>query len=112
MLRRVGYTAAVTLCCAFTTAWSAVPVRVATFNIEFFDPTDITQLNAARDILIRIGADVVCVMEIDTAADLAQLASAAGYPYSYLASDTTFDGRGARIQHPDVGDVSVACSLP
>ena len=37
------------------------------------------------------------------------------FPYRGAAPPSvtfTFDGRGARIQHPDVGDVSVACSLP
>ncbi len=64
-----------------------VDVRVATFNIEFFDADDATQLNAAADILMRLGPDVVCVQEIDTPSDLNALGNAAGYPYRVLAHD-------------------------
>jgi endonuclease/exonuclease/phosphatase family metal-dependent hydrolase len=67
-------------------AGADISVRIATFNIQNFDPTDATQFNAAVAILQRIGADVVCVQEIDNSTDLTQLASASGYPHAYLAS--------------------------
>ena len=63
-----------------------VEVRVATFNILFFDPDDPTQLNAVVAILDRVRPDVVCVQEFNAISDLAALATAAGYSYNYLAA--------------------------
>jgi exonuclease III len=74
------------LCLLGSTAWADVPVRVATFNIENFDPTNPTQFNAAVAILQRIGADVICLQEIASSTDLNTLAAAAGYPYRLTAS--------------------------
>ncbi len=71
-----------------------VTVRVATFNIENFDG-DTAQEDAAVDILLRVGADIVCVQEINNspASAFTDLADAAGYPFRFLASGTnTFDG--------------------
>ncbi len=71
-----------------------VRVRIATFNIENFDG-DSAQEDAAVDILLRVGADVVCLQEINNspANAFTDLADAAGYPFRYLATGTnTFDG--------------------
>ena len=64
----------------------AVPVRVATYNIENFSasPGD-PQFDAAVAVLQRIGADVVCLQEMNSGVSFVQLAQAAGYPYFYLA---------------------------
>ena len=67
-------------------AWGqTVTVRVATFNIEHFNSSNSQQLNAARDILIRVGADVVCVQEMSSSVDFFILAGAAGYAFGVIA---------------------------
>lgn len=75
-------------------SWADVSIRVATFNIENFDG-DPAQEAAAVDILLRVGADIVCVQEINNTPSSAfvDLAAAAGYSFRYLADGTnTFDG--------------------
>lgn len=76
-----------------TTASADVRIRVATFNIENFDG-DAAQEAAAVDILLRVGADVVCVQEINDTPSSAfiDLAAATGYPFRFLASGSnSFD---------------------
>ncbi|GJM26519.1 MAG: hypothetical protein DHS20C16_29340 [Phycisphaerae bacterium] len=71
-----------------------VRVRVATFNIETFNG-DPVQEAAAVDVLLRVGADIVCVQEINNSPSSAfvDLATAAGYSFRFLADSTnTFDG--------------------
>ena len=54
-----------------------VTVRVATWNIETVGAPGSVEYQAARDLLIRIGADVVALNEIASSADSANLASLA-----------------------------------
>lgn len=70
-------------------------MRVATWNIETIGAPGSAEYNAALDVLDRIGADVVGINEIATAADAADfvtLANAAGYPYTFVPTSNPFGG--------------------
>ncbi|HUU85888.1 MAG TPA: endonuclease/exonuclease/phosphatase family protein [Phycisphaerae bacterium] len=91
-----------------TALGEVVTVRVATFNIENFNSTSGPQFDAARDILLRVEADVVCVQEMGDATAFMTLATAAGYPdYRIIAYatgdiDTGTDWAGIMSKYPFV----------
>lgn len=85
-----------------------VPVRLATWNIETVGSASSTEYAAALDVLGRIGADVVALSEIASAADTAnleQLASDAGYPHLTYSSGAPFgsDRNAVLSRYPFVG---------
>jgi endonuclease/exonuclease/phosphatase family metal-dependent hydrolase len=89
-----------------TTLGDTVTVRVATFNIQNYDGSS-PQFEAARDVLVRVGADVVCLQEMGNASEFADLAAVAGYPFFVLASangdiDNNNDFAGVMSMHPFV----------
>ncbi len=95
-----------------TAASGQVQVRVATWNIENFDGADMAQFNAARDVLLRINADVVCVQEMDSLTAFNNLAAAAGYPFRVLASaagdiDTNPDWSGVMSKYALIDPVTL-----
>ncbi|MCK4659031.1 MAG: endonuclease/exonuclease/phosphatase family protein [Phycisphaerae bacterium] len=100
-----------------------IPVRVATFNIQFFDPYDPVQLEAAAAILSRVGAEVVVVQEISDEiylelladeVDLTPLGYPGGYPNTGFATGTnTSSGLHTGIMsiHPITAWTETARSL-
>lgn len=77
-----------TMAGASGTASAETGVRVATWNVEEVGEPGSSQYEAARDVLQRIGADVVAVNEVRDHADaecLGSLARASGYPHYYVA---------------------------
>ncbi|NOX57309.1 MAG: endonuclease/exonuclease/phosphatase family protein [Planctomycetes bacterium] len=94
-MSKIFVTLSLAVCFACTViARAEVRVRVGTLNIQTFNG-DPTQQAAAVAVLQRVGADVVCVQEIDNSPANAfdDLATAAGYPFRILASGSnTFDG--------------------
>ncbi|HJO23937.1 MAG: hypothetical protein QF890_02675 [Myxococcota bacterium] len=83
-------------------------IRIATWNIETVGSAGTTEYEAALDVLGRIGADVVALNEIASAADTAnleQLASEAGYPYLTYSSGAPFgsDRNAVLSRHAFVG---------
>ncbi len=91
MKRHLAGLPAACLLAVCTVAVADVQVRIATFNIENFKSSQ-AQFDAAAAILTRVGADVVCLNEINETADFNDLATAAGYSFKYLANGTgTFD---------------------
>jgi len=102
---RVLLVAAWTAPAAF--AGGGVTVRVATFNIQVFNGSDQNQYNAARDILLRVGPDVICLQEMANTSAFNSLAADAGYPYKVLASsagdiDSGADWAGVMSKFPFV----------
>lgn len=90
-------------------------VRVATFNIETMSGAG-SQFDAARDILIRVGADVVCVQEMADDGAFADLAGAAGYDYHYLANpngnvDLNADWAGVMSKYPFTNQYTATAAL-
>lgn len=74
-------------------AYADQVVRVVTWNVESIGEKGSTAYNAARDVLNRIGADVVAVQEIASQADhsnLLNLASELHYNYTTIAPGGPF----------------------
>lgn len=74
-------------------ASAATPVRVASWNVQAVGDPGSLQYDAALAILERIGADVVGINEVSSAADaakFAQLAVDAGYPYTVVPDSNPF----------------------
>ncbi len=87
-----------------------VSLRVATFNIENYDGSS-PQFEAARDILIRVDADVVFLQEIGSFSALQSLGTATGYSNIFLADpngdiDLGTDFSGVLSRFPLVGATS------
>lgn len=73
----------------------ALPVRVATYNIEFgTGEIGSAKYNAIRSILARIDADIVCFQELwpDTFSAWSNMATELGYPYSAIGQNAPFAG--------------------
>ncbi len=69
------------------------PVRIVTWNIESVGEPQSAQYDAAVSVLRRLGADVVAIQEINSAADtehFEQLAAELGYPYTFIAPESPF----------------------
>ncbi len=67
-----------------STSETVLTVRVATWNLETVGDLGTAEYDAALAVLARVGADVVAINEVGSAADVAnvtQLAADAGYPY-------------------------------
>jgi endonuclease/exonuclease/phosphatase family metal-dependent hydrolase len=74
-------------------AYAGKMVRVVTWNVETIGAKDSPAYYAARDVLNRIGADVVAVQEIASQADstnLLNLARDLGYNYTSIAPGGPF----------------------
>jgi chitodextrinase/exonuclease III len=56
-------------------ALASTPVRVATWNVETLGNPGDPEYEAALDVALRLGADVLCFNEIGSAADAASLAT-------------------------------------
>ena len=84
----------VLLLCLFSTlALADQTLRVVTWNVESIGAQGSAEYNAARDVLQRIGADVVAVQEIGSdadAANLLNLASDLHYNYATVATGGPF----------------------
>jgi endonuclease/exonuclease/phosphatase family metal-dependent hydrolase len=74
-------------------ALAAVPVRVATWNIETIGSPGSVEFEAAVDVASRLSAEVLCINEVASAADAALVptfAAAVGYGYSAVAASGAF----------------------
>jgi endonuclease/exonuclease/phosphatase family metal-dependent hydrolase len=75
-------------------------VRIATWNLETIGAPDSAQYQAAQAVLARLGADIVAVQEVASAADvtyIAQLAVDLGYAYVTVAPPGPFGALRAAI---------------
>ena len=98
-------------------ALAAVPVRVATWNIETIGSPGSVEFEAAVDVASRLSAEVLCINEVASAADAALVptfAAAVGYGYSAVAASGAFGSdRTPFLSHtPPVSTTWTSAALP
>ncbi|KAA6183725.1 hypothetical protein F2Q65_14900 [Thiohalocapsa marina] len=88
------------LACAATLAAADQPVRLATWNVETIGEPGSDQYAAANSVLARLGADIVAIQEVASAADttyVAQLAVDLGYANVTVAPAGPFGSLRAAV---------------